>query len=72
MSRRQPRVRRADLKKVRQRYRVDQAMHAQDAELLIRAALDYYRARAHKLPREAKKAAALRLVSLGEDIAEQA
>lgn len=68
---RQPRVRREDLKKVRQRYRIDHALTTGNHEHLVIAAKDYWHAQVKRLRPAERLAAAAALIQAAEDLTEE-
>lgn len=68
---RQPRVRRADLKKIRQRYRVDQALMTGSDEHLVIAAKDYWHAQVKRLRPAERLTAAAALIQAAENLTEE-
>jgi hypothetical protein len=62
------RTTRRDAARARRRWRIDHALMTGDETLLVRAAVDYYRARIHKLDGAARRHAALRLIELADQI----
>jgi hypothetical protein len=64
----QPRVTRRDAARARRRWRIDVALMSGDDALLVWAAVDYWRARLHKLDAQHRRTASLRLVELADQI----